>query len=125
MEVSELSAAEREWGAGRAERMFTERGFQFSGKPRRVCGSDRRASVWGRRGRRRGESGESGVKLSVVYFSGKALKLPDSWEETDDVIWIGWAGDGIRDGIGSQDCKSRGGGLAASCRGERLGEKDF
>lgn len=69
--------------------------------------------------------GESAVKLSIVYFSGKALKLPGSWEETNDVIWVGWSGDGIRDRIGSQDDKNRGGGLAASCRGEELGEKDF
>lgn len=61
-----------------------------------MSGSDRRASAWGRRGRRRkGLLGESGVELSVVYLLGKALKLPGSWEETDDVVWIGWEGDGI------------------------------
>lgn len=52
MEVTELSAVEREWGEGRAESVFTERGCEFSGKPGRVSGSDRGASAWGRRGRR-------------------------------------------------------------------------
>lgn len=52
-EVTELSAVEREWGEGRAESVFTERSCEFSGKPGRVSGSDRRASAWGRRGRRR------------------------------------------------------------------------
>lgn len=58
--------------------------------------------------------GESDVELSIVYELGKALKLPASWEELDDVIWIGWEGDDIGAQIGSQNDESRGGGLAAA-----------
>lgn len=49
-----------------------------------------------------------------MYLLRKALKLPGSWQEIDDAIWIGWEGDGIGDRIGSQDGKSREGDLAAA-----------
>lgn len=51
-----------------------------------------------------------------MYLLGKAVKLPDSWEEADDVIWIVWGEDGTGHRIGSRDGESRGGGLATAGR---------